>query len=69
MLLVLTNAAGTGIDQINPDSFQLCTLLSSDLNITYHVENSLSQNCNIFSVSSVFKYNPGETSNKFITFQ
>ena len=32
-----------------------------------HVDNSLPQNCNIFSVLSIFKYNPGKTGNKFIT--
>ena len=28
-----------------------------------HVENILFQNCDIFSVLSIFKYNPGETNN------
>ena len=29
-------------------------------------ENLLSQSCDILSVLSVFKYNPGETNNKFV---
>ena len=33
-----------------------------------HVENFLSQNCNIFTVLSIFKWNKiGETNNKFVT--
>ena len=28
-----------------------------------------SKNCNIFSVLCIFKYNPGKTDDKFITFQ
>ena len=34
--------------------------------MTCHVENFLSQNCNIFSVLSIFKRNSGETNDKFI---
>ena len=29
--------------------------------------NFLPQNCDIFSVLSIFKYNPGKANNKFIT--
>ena len=36
--------------------------------LTCYVENFLPQNCNISSVLSIFKYNPGKTNNKFITF-
>ena len=51
------------------------TSLTGALNLTscakmtfhVHVENFLSQNCNIFSISSIFKYNPGKANNKFIT--
>ena len=32
-----------------------------------HIENILSQNCNIFSVLSIFKYNTGKTNDKFIS--
>ena len=43
--------------------------LTSCAEMNAHVENFLSQNCNIFSVSSIFNYNPGETNNKFITYR
>ena len=33
-----------------------------------HVENLLSQDCNIFSVLSMFKCNPGKIDNKFVHF-
>ena len=33
------------------------------------VENFSSQSCNIFSVLSVSKYDPGKTNNKFVTSQ
>ena len=32
-----------------------------------YVENFLPENCNIFSVLSIFEYNTGKTNNKFIT--
>ena len=45
-------------------------LLTSCAGMTTHVENFLFQNCNIFSVSSIFKSNKiGEINNKFITSQ
>ena len=44
--------------------------LTSCAGMTCHaqIENLLSQNCNILSVSSTFKYNPGKTNNKFVSF-
>ena len=35
--------------------------------VVTHVENSLSQNCNVFSILIIFEYNPGRTNNKFIS--
>ena len=32
-----------------------------------HVEDFFVPNCNIFSVLSIFKYNPGKTNDKFDT--
>ena len=51
---------GTGPGAVEQEAFVRVNLLCW---------NDESRNCNIFSVLSIFKYNPGKASNKFITSQ
>ena len=44
-------------------------ILLTDTEINLNIFNYFSyQNCNVFSVLNILRYNPGKTKNKFITY-